>query len=51
LKLLISLFRDLDESDYISMTQCFLHLKDSYSCAETLKSLVNGDEVIIKFNI
>jgi len=44
LKLLISLFRDLDESDYISMTQCFLHLKDSYSCAETLKSLVNGDE-------
>ncbi|ORX82985.1 26S proteasome regulatory complex, non-ATPase subcomplex, Rpn2/Psmd1 subunit, partial [Anaeromyces robustus] len=44
LKLLVELYKNLDEPDYISMTQCFLHLKDSYSCAETLKSLVNGDE-------
>jgi len=44
LKLLVALYKNLDEPDYISMTQCYLHLKDSISCADTLKSLVEGNE-------
>jgi 26S proteasome regulatory subunit N2 len=51
LKLLVGLYKNLDEPDYISMTQCFLHLKDSYSCAETLKSLVENNNLLMAYQI
>lgn len=44
LRLLVKLFKNLEEPDYISMTQCYLHLNDSASCAETLKTLASGTE-------
>lgn len=51
LNLLVGLYKNLDVPDYISMTQCFLHLKDSYSCAETLKSLVENNNLLMAYQI
>ncbi|ORX44150.1 hypothetical protein BCR36DRAFT_586280 [Piromyces finnis] len=51
LKLLVGLYKNLDEPDYISMTQCYLHLKDSISCAETLKDLVESKELLMAYQI
>lgn len=51
LKLLVGLYKNLDEPDFISMNQCYLHLKDSYSCAETLKSLVDSDQLLMAYQI
>ncbi|OUM69113.1 hypothetical protein PIROE2DRAFT_3006 [Piromyces sp. E2] len=51
LKLLVGLYKNLDEPDYISMTQCFLHLKDSFSCAETLKDLVENNNLLMAYQI
>lgn len=46
LRLLVDLYKTLDNPDYISISQCLVHLNDPSSCAEMLKNLVEKkDEV------
>lgn len=40
LRLLVELYKTLENPDYISISQCLVHLNDPTSCAEMLKSLV-----------
>lgn len=46
LRLLVDLYKTLQNPDYISISQCLVHLNDPASCAAMLKSLVEKkDEV------
>lgn len=46
LRLLVDLYKTLQNPDYISISQCLVHLNDPASCAVMLKSLVEKkDEV------
>ncbi|KAJ3088234.1 proteasome regulatory particle base subunit [Quaeritorhiza haematococci] len=40
LRLLVKLYQNLEEPDYISISQCLVHLNDPGACAEMLKNLV-----------
>ncbi|KAJ3275043.1 proteasome regulatory particle base subunit [Terramyces sp. JEL0728] len=44
LNLLVKLYEKLAVPDYISITQCFVHLNDPFSAAELLKTLASGSE-------
>lgn len=53
LRLLVNLYKTLEKPDYISISQCLVHLDDSESCAQLLKSLVEKDNEVhmsIKFS-
>ncbi|CAG8444505.1 8265_t:CDS:10 [Diversispora eburnea] len=43
LRLLVELYQNLDEPDYVSISQCFVHLNDPVLAAEMLQDLVNKD--------
>jgi 26S proteasome regulatory subunit N2 len=46
LRLLVNLYKKLEKPDYISISQCLVHLNDTTSCANMLKSLIEkNDEV------
>ncbi|KAJ3005211.1 proteasome regulatory particle base subunit [Thoreauomyces humboldtii] len=44
LRLLVKLYQNLADPDYISISQCLLHLNDPSACAELLQTLVAKDE-------
>ncbi|CAG8526274.1 17299_t:CDS:10 [Acaulospora morrowiae] len=45
LRLLVKLYQNLEEPDYVSISQCFVHLNDPISASKMLQDLVNkGDE-------
>ncbi|KAI9004255.1 26S proteasome non-ATPase regulatory subunit 1 [Gaertneriomyces semiglobifer] len=44
LLLLVKMYRELPEPDYISISLCLLHLNDPSSCAEMLQTLANKDD-------
>ncbi|KNC97437.1 proteasome regulatory particle base subunit RPN2 [Spizellomyces punctatus DAOM BR117] len=44
LRLLVKLYRNLPEPDYISISQCLLHLNDPAACGDLLQTLANNDE-------
>lgn len=46
LRLLVNLYKKLEKPDYISISQCLVHLNDSSSCAEMLKSLVEKNNEV-----
>lgn len=49
LRLLVELYKTLENPDYISISQCLVHLNDPTSCADMLKSLVEKkNEVTLK---
>lgn len=51
LRLLVDLYETLKNPDYISISQCLVHLNDTTACANMLKSLVEkNDEVKKKKN-
>ncbi|KAI9101952.1 armadillo-type protein [Phlyctochytrium arcticum] len=45
LRLLVTLYRNLPEPDYISISQCLVHLNDPAACADLLTSLVGNGEL------
>jgi 26S proteasome regulatory subunit N2 len=53
LRLLVQLYQGLPEPDYLSISQCLLHLNDSSSCAKMLLSLIEKDaqHVLIAYQI
>ncbi|KAI7905634.1 armadillo-type protein [Cokeromyces recurvatus] len=51
LRLLVDLYKTLDNPDYISISQCLVHLNDSTSCANMLKSLVEKKDELMAYQI
>ncbi|KAI9248920.1 armadillo-type protein [Sporodiniella umbellata] len=51
LRLLVSLYKTLEKPDYISISQCLVHLDDAQSCAELLKSLIEKDNELMAYQI
>ncbi|KAI9206804.1 armadillo-type protein [Polychytrium aggregatum] len=53
LQLLVKLFKNLQDPDYISISQCFVHLNSPSEAGELLQSLVHKDEYhrLIAFQI
>ncbi|KAI8080599.1 armadillo-type protein [Thamnidium elegans] len=51
LRLLVELYKTLDSPDYISISQCLVHLNDPSSCAEMLKSLVEKKDELMAYQI
>ncbi|KAG1473109.1 hypothetical protein G6F56_001140 [Rhizopus delemar] len=51
LRLLVNLYKTLEKPDYISISQCLVHLDDSESCAQLLKSLVEKDNELMAYQI
>ncbi|KAI7851623.1 armadillo-type protein [Circinella umbellata] len=51
LRLLVTLYRELQEPDYISISQCLVHLNDSSSCTELLRDLIEKDDVSMAYQI
>ncbi|KAG0749056.1 hypothetical protein G6F57_002499 [Rhizopus arrhizus] len=51
LRLLVNLYKKLEKPDYISISQCLVHLNDSSSCAEMLKSLVEKNNELMAYQI
>ncbi|KAH8555091.1 armadillo-type protein [Umbelopsis sp. PMI_123] len=49
LRLLVKLYQNLDEPDYVSVSQCLVHLNDPAACSDMLKTLVtkNTDESLL----
>ncbi|GAB5594033.1 proteasome regulatory particle base subunit [Umbelopsis nana] len=49
LRLLVKLYLNLEEPDYVSVSQCLVHLNDPAACADMLKDLVskNVDESLL----
>ncbi|KAI8818052.1 armadillo-type protein [Fimicolochytrium jonesii] len=43
LRLMVKLYRNLPDPDYISISQCLLHLNDAPSCSELLQTLAQND--------
>lgn len=46
LRLLVSLYRELQEPDYISISQCLVHLNDHSACNELLQGLIEKDQEV-----
>ncbi|KAJ3148007.1 proteasome regulatory particle base subunit [Geranomyces variabilis] len=44
LRVLVKLYQNLPEPDYISISQCLLHLNDPTSCSQLLSTLIGLDE-------
>ncbi|KAF7725612.1 proteasome regulatory particle base subunit [Apophysomyces ossiformis] len=51
LRLLVSLYQNLEEPDYISVSQCLVHLNDPKTCTEMLKSLIDKEEALMAYQI
>ncbi|OBZ82826.1 26S proteasome non-ATPase regulatory subunit 1 [Choanephora cucurbitarum] len=51
LRLLVDLYKTLKNPDYISISQCLVHLNDSSSCADMLKSLVEQKNELMAYQI
>ncbi|KAI8643891.1 armadillo-type protein [Parasitella parasitica] len=51
LRLLVDLYKTLENPDYISISQCLVHLNDSTSCAQMLKSLVDKKDELMAYQI
>ncbi|GAN10768.1 26S proteasome non-ATPase regulatory subunit 1 [Mucor ambiguus] len=51
LRLLVDLYKTLENPDYISISQCLVHLNDSTSCAGMLKSLVDKKDELMAYQI
>lgn len=51
LRLLVDLYKTLENPDYISISQCLVHLNDSTSCADMLKSLVDKENELMAYQI
>lgn len=49
LRLLVDLYKTLEHPDYISISQCLVHLNDTSSCADMLKGLVEKKDEV-RFN-
>ncbi|KAG2187164.1 hypothetical protein INT44_004836 [Umbelopsis vinacea] len=49
LRLLVKLYQNLDEPDYVSVSQCLVHLNDPAACSNMLETLVakNTDESLL----
>ena len=41
LRLLVKLYLNLEEPDYVSVSQCLVHLNDPAACSDMLKDLVS----------
>ena len=46
LRLLVELYKTLKDPDYISISQCLVHLNDPISCANLLKSLIDQNNEV-----
>lgn len=44
LRLLVDLYKNLQEPDYVSISQCLVHLNDPAACSELLRELVNKED-------
>ncbi|KAI9023487.1 armadillo-type protein, partial [Phycomyces nitens] len=51
LRLLVTLYQGLKEPDYVSVSQCLVHLNDPSTCAEMLQSLVKKGEELMAYQI
>ncbi|KAG1183574.1 hypothetical protein G6F36_008350 [Rhizopus arrhizus] len=51
LRLLVNLYKKLEKPDYISISQCLVHLNDSNSCADMLKNLVEKNDELMAYQI
>lgn len=51
LRLLVDLYKTLQNPDYISISQCLVHLNDPASCAAMLKSLVEKKDELMAYQI
>ncbi|OAD01801.1 hypothetical protein MUCCIDRAFT_187029 [Mucor lusitanicus CBS 277.49] len=51
LRLLVDLYKTLENPDYISISQCLVHLNDTTSCADMLKSLVDKKDELMAYQI
>ncbi|KAG1171516.1 hypothetical protein G6F70_002255 [Rhizopus microsporus] len=51
LRLLVNLYKKLEKPDYISISQCLVHLNDTTSCANMLKSLVEKNDELMAYQI
>lgn len=45
--LLVKIYRNLPESDWISISHCLLHLRDPAACYDLLKTLVNNNNILM----
>ncbi|KAI8369483.1 armadillo-type protein [Radiomyces spectabilis] len=51
LRLLVSLYQNLDEPDYISISQCLVHLNDPVGCTQMLQHLVGKNQELMAYQI
>ncbi|GAA5797348.1 armadillo-type protein [Helicostylum pulchrum] len=51
LRLLVELYKTLESPDYISISQCLVHLNDPSSCADMLKSLIEKKDELMAYQI
>ncbi|KAI7871307.1 armadillo-type protein [Spinellus fusiger] len=51
LRLLVTLYQTLEEPDYVSVSQCLVHLNDATKCASILQSLVVKEEELMAYQI
>ncbi|SAM01373.1 hypothetical protein [Absidia glauca] len=51
LQLLVELYQNLQEPDYISISQCLVHLNDSPAAAKLLKELIEKNEELMAYQI
>jgi 26S proteasome regulatory subunit N2 len=47
LRLLVEMYHTLKEPDYISISQCLVHLNDHSSCTDLLKGLVEKENEVL----
>lgn len=46
---MVKLYQNLNEPDYISISQCFVHLNDPLSAAKLLKDLISRCDDVCSF--
>ncbi|GAA5807641.1 hypothetical protein MFLAVUS_001011 [Mucor flavus] len=51
LRLLVELYKTLESPDYISISQCLVHLNDPSSCADMLKGLIEKKDELMAYQI
>ncbi|ORE11727.1 26S proteasome regulatory complex, non-ATPase subcomplex, Rpn2/Psmd1 subunit [Rhizopus microsporus var. microsporus] len=51
LRLLVNLYKKLEKPDYISISQCLVHLNDTTSCANMLKGLIEKNDELMAYQI
>ncbi|KAI8097880.1 armadillo-type protein [Gilbertella persicaria] len=51
LRLLVNLYKTLENPDYISISQCLVHLNDFSACADMLKHLVEKDNELMAYQV